>query len=353
MDQQFRWRIEYFCESGRALGTLPVEPDWRPASDCARFEAARRGRAPLATGSARFRVEPRWDAGAGRPVLSSARVAHVQASGEELGAVEVGNEYFRALAERESAELLRRGALRAGDRFHFRVCADPLPPAPPQRAAAPQRAALCVEEEVQPIAVELAALAEPLGRARPEGASAGEFPLLIPQRLLEQIEARAAQAGALETGGVLLGRLCRDVAGAEIFAQLTVQLPARHARAERASFTFTHETWAHAHAALELRGARELLLGWWHSHPFQCRGCPPERWLRCAQNRPFFSEDDRALQAACFPKAFHIALLVSDLGLGRRATTAFGWRDGVVRARAFHRIPDARDSHQNPTSREE
>jgi hypothetical protein len=86
---------------------------------------------------------------------------------------------------------------------------------------------------------------------------------------------------------------------------------------------------------LDLRAGGEVLLGWWHLHPEFCARCPEQSRARCAFRRPFFSNEDVALHAACFPRAWQVALLVSDLGEPELRVNLFGWRDAMIAERGF------------------
>mgnify|MGYP006915253084 CR=1 FL=1 len=58
---------------------------------------------------------------------------------------------------------------------------------------------------------------------------------------------------------------------------------------------------------------------------------------------PFFSAEDCLLHRVVFPSAFATALLLSDHGGLDVRASLFGWRDGMVAARGFHRIAAPHD----------
>lgn len=67
-----------------------------------------------------------------------------------------------------------------------------------------------------------------------------------------------------EVGGVLVGRMAAD-GGLPL---VTGAIPALRANEQRATLTFTHETWAHVHRILESEfPPDEQIVGWYHSHP--------------------------------------------------------------------------------------
>jgi hypothetical protein len=164
------------------------------------------------------------------------------------------------------------------------------------------------------------------------------MPLFIPQRVLAEAKALSKEAGAKETGGILIGHLGRDSQLPEIFAQVTAQIPARHTEASLTSLTFTSETWTAVRNALDLRRKGELMLGWWHSHPVRewCKDCSAESQKACAMAVDFFSAHDHALHRTVFPRAYSVALVVNDLSENDATFSMFGWRRGLLESRGFH-----------------
>jgi hypothetical protein len=166
--------------------------------------------------------------------------------------------------------------------------------------------------------------------------NSADFPVVIPDDVLREIYRCARDAGRIETGGILIGHLCRDPETEDIGVEITAQIPARHTVADAARLTFTSETWTDVRAAVDLRRAQELMVGWWHLHPAHawCEACPPERQQVCRLATGFLSPEDRALHRAMFPKAFTTALVVTNSvsGLNPRL---FGWRRGVLEPRGF------------------
>ena len=143
--------------------------------------------------------------------------------------------------------------------------------------------------------------------------------------MIEETVELMVRAGGKETGGILIGHLHRDPGRRQLFLEVTAQIPAQHAEQELARLTFTPETWTAVDAALALRGKGEIQLGWWHSHPAShwCDDCPPETRRRCksagAPSGDFFSAHDVALHRTVFPRAYSIALVLSD-GCGNAGT---------------------------------
>jgi proteasome lid subunit RPN8/RPN11 len=123
-----------------------------------------------------------------------------------------------------------------------------------------------------------------------------DLPVFIAQALIEQAVERVITADTLETGGILLGRLHRDVNLSDgVFLEITAQIPARHTEEREMQVTFTQQTWAAARDALALRRSDEQIIGWFHSHPDFCARCAPEKRAACALSGIFFSSADCSL----------------------------------------------------------
>ena len=179
------------------------------------------------------------------------------------------------------------------------------------------------------------------------------LPVFIPQSILDEAAERSGEAGANETGGILIGRLHRDPDG-PVFVEVTAQIPARHAKAEVTSLTFTRETWTDVQAALDLRasGGREIMVGWWHTHSFLkeiCQDCQKRKDRTCNKDALFLSEDDRVLHRTVFPRAWNVALVVSDAPCSGLSYALFGWSRGRIARRGFHVL----DGDRTPGDRRE
>jgi proteasome lid subunit RPN8/RPN11 len=257
---------------------------------------------------------------------------------------EIPKSYFTSLAEHGSREWVDKGKLAAGELYTYRVCAYPIATdfseADTRRAGTDESIAFQVEAVSDPIPLMESQLEAFFDRATPEGEQCeADVPVFIAQTVIDEVSALAEEAGDKETGGVLVGRLHRDSSTPEIFIEVVAQIPAKHAEATGTSFSFTHETWAAADTAIELRGRGEIILGWHHTHPIFCNpACPEERRKACVFGRPFFSAEDIHLHRVCFPHPYQIALLISDLPDVGSTPALFGWRSGVVSARGYYAV---------------
>lgn len=335
----FEFAAEFFTEEGRRLERVTLAPDWRPALEWVRLEGVREGRLRPVTGDASGEVAPIWDGRAGEPIVAAFRAV--------VGGVsrEIPKAYVRDAVQEASAGLVEKGLLSSGDVYRWIVTAGSV-----AAGHDPRDDDLVVEEIVQPLPIAGASFGALASHARAAGASDSDgnrLPVFVPRRILDEAEALARAARDVETGGVLVGRLCRDDARdastpPALFLDVTAQIAAPHTRAESTRLTFTADTWAAVQAALTLRRRDEVMVGWWHYHPDFCRlrGCPPERRARCPGASPVFSQEDTHLTRACFPAAHHVALLVSDSTPAGLAWSMYGWWQGMVSARGFHVFDD-------------
>ncbi len=335
-DNQFRYVAEIISCTGNTVDRVTLIPDWIPALEWSHFEGIRKGRIPPYTQPTQAQIVPVWDRGLGAPYLGYLRVLFCS---DEINGFhcDIPIAYFSSLVQQKSSMLVDSGKLAAGEQFTYKICAYRV--ISPSQIPLEDTDKLTVEAVSDRLEIEPWVLDPLIKEGQQRGGAAwysADFPVFIPQTVLDEATILATQAGELETGGILVGRLRRDKTGKEVFLQITAQVPAKHTVAERASLKFTGETWAAATAAIELRGKNEQICGWHHSHPWFCKKCPPESQRVChLSKKPFFSGDDCSVHRTVFSRAFHIALLLSFLGPQKLSIDCFGWREGRIKPRGF------------------
>jgi hypothetical protein len=333
----YRYGLLLFRKDGSALGSASVTVDWEPAAEWTRFHHARRGGVPLA-GEGTASIEPLWNKTEGEPYLGGFRVAYE--SGGQKVSWDFPTSYFREAASQASAEFVKRGKLEAGDTYLYQAVAFA------GNGKAAGGLALEVVEEPPDLRFVESHLDDFRRRSVPAGVvDADDMPVFIPQRVLDEAAALTRGAEKRETGGILIGRLHHDAALPEIFAEVTAQIPAEHTEGTVAKLTFTAETWSAASAAIRLRNQGEVYLGYWHSHPVRewCRAkeCTPEKQKTCQLAKDFFSEDDRAVMRAAFPRAHSLGLVANDTAFLDLSFSLFGWREGRIHPRGFHLLEES------------
>ncbi len=360
VSDRYRYALELHKREPQALlATVAVRPDWAPALEWARFQALRRCNSEeVELREARVWIEPVFDHERGAPYVERLR-AVVEGGNGASGESEIPLAYFHELARSASSSLVSAGRLEVGEVFAYRVCAYADPQARPA-AAGESEPDSAWEADVTPLAqsvrLEEERLDDYLGAAVPEGTiTADQFAVLIPASVLSECIELMRIAGAVETGGILLGHLRRDVERGDVFVQVTAQIPARQAQQELSRLTFTAETWASVEAALDLRGRDELFVGWWHTHPSDhwCRDCPPEKKARCpvAGRGDYFSTHDAQLHRTVFPRAYSLALVLGGPceADGQPSCRLFGWEQGMIASRGFYVLDDQPRPAATPT----
>ena len=319
--------------SGVVLGCVHVPMDWVPAQETLALEMLRRGIGGSA--AEMVGIEPEWEA-PGRPRIRGFS-ATLLAAGEPAVSRRFPLSYFADQARIAAEHFVETGALKAGDLFEYSVLA-----VPQERTPVAARR-FVVENSEAAVPVKAADLKTMMGSALALGTSDGEeMPAFVQWRVLEQISALTRRAGAMETGGVLVGHVCRDEG--KVFVEITAQVPTP-AQGELTRLAFTPAVWSSVRAATNARGAGEIWCGWWHSHSWwhapiaqQQQAIDETTRVANAAAQPFFSEDDRQVHRTVFPRAYSVALLVTDSPHGGMSWSAFGWQLGRIVARGFHAV---------------
>jgi proteasome lid subunit RPN8/RPN11 len=330
----YQYALMLYGAGEAPLGQVVVAVDWEPAREWAEFSAIRRGLLSADEAGRVCTVQPLWHTTLGEPYLQGFRIS-VRTNETIETATDFTKAYFRPLAKQAASLLMKKGILKKGERFKFLAAAFPRQ----EKAQETPKFSFTTEEVTPGLTIREASLAAFVGDSATHGnVDAVDMPLFVPQRILEEAKGLSKAAGAKETGGILIGHLLRDASAREVFAEVTAQIPARHAEAELTKLKFTPQTWTDVRAALELRRRDEIMLGWWHSHPVRewCKGCSKESQQACTMAVDFFSAHDHALHRTVFPRAYSIALVVNDLA-GELATfSLFGWRRGLLESRGFN-----------------
>ena len=354
MRQEHAFVLALFGADGHALAEFRITPDFMPALEWTALTGLRCDRrlSAIAATSAGC-IEPIFDSVHGAPRLAAfrARVPSPRVGVPDLE-MDFHPLYFTELAQVAASQLVNDGSLKVGDTFVFEARAYHVDTGDQCRGG------FAVEEQPHPLELlpvsirDLAASAEAIGTPNDQ-----DIPVFIPAETLAETAVRARAHPAEETGGLLIGRLCRDVDSSEIAVLITAQVPAVGTAATATRLRFTPETWTAANDAITLRRKNELMLGWWHSHPVGAwRAMDGAAAAQPGPDRPggdegkirtvarssggkvsgFFSASDAHVHRSVFGRAYQTALVVTDAAEDGLDWTLFGWRWGLLVSRGFH-----------------
>ncbi len=290
------------------------------------------GRLPCEADAVRARVAPVWSA---EPIVSELQVElRTLRDGAESGSFlhcQRDGRWTRRCRQRVD-RLRDEGALGSEERAWMRVVA----------TRAPARTA--TGESPWPLLEDLPVVDRTLGdlgvRALGEGGLAPERPVLVSERMLEEIVVATERAGASETGGAALGTIARlpEPLPGTTTALVTVLTACvadpRHAGSP-GRFTFSPEGLAEAARIADVRGRGESVLTVFHTHGWgtDCGRCNESETCAiptCAS----VSDDDYVVAESLFPsKATLLPIAGRKLGApGRRPVLeVHAWRSGLLR----------------------
>lgn len=343
-NDHFRYALELFRNDGASAGQYPVDIDWEPIRQLARFDALCRDE-PQENDQQKCPALPHWDKALGKPYVSGFELTE---NTDEI----VTTHYLGSPALSLANQLIDEGKLES-DTYAFRVLAYPM------NDRKPAAFSMTVESVDPDLCLTDGDLAELLPRASQCGdLTENDLPVFVPQRVLDECRQLTSAANGQETGGILIGGLSRDAATGAVFLETTAQISAQYTVAAETSLAFTPETWTQVQGAIDLRQRDEIMLGWWHSHPIKawCAKCPPEKRKKCPLLVDYFSAQDRLLHRTVFPAAYSIALVVNELAEDKQTISMFGWRKGLVVQRGFQVLDGptnaASDQDSNNTQEE-
>jgi hypothetical protein len=330
----FRFAVVIFNEDGANVGTIPVVHDFEPTNEWARFFLQRKGHLGVDGNGCASTLIPIFDPKLGEPYCRGYRIEVARPGGTHV-AVDFPNTHLREYSAAVASRFVEQKKLREGEIFSYVVVAYPAP------RELSRTAGLKVTNTSPSLPAQDAVLEDFLARAMPSGVIDNEdMPVFVSRRMLDEAATQTHAEAGTETGGILIGKLWRDEAAAEIFVEVTAQIPAEHTNGSNVKLTFTPQTWAAADAAVRLRRQGEIYLGYWHSHPVRewCRtkACTLEAQKNCYLAKDFFSADDEAVMRAAFSRAYNIAIVANDTAFTDLTFSMFGNRKGNTQPRGFY-----------------
>jgi proteasome lid subunit RPN8/RPN11 len=172
--------------------------------------------------------------------------------------------------------------------------------------------------------------------------SVDDLPVLVDLGVIEEIVEETRRNPACEIAGFLLGHLQRDERTQEVYVVVTGLVSATGTtEASSTSVTYTPSSFALARQIMKLRSAGELIIGWFHSHPFKlCSACPLPTPPECIAKILFYSLDDVDLMQSTFQLPYMVGLLAAvdariEQAVGHLPVRLYGWCNGEIKPRGF------------------
>jgi proteasome lid subunit RPN8/RPN11 len=336
----YQFRLELVHERRRIHEITLARADFTRAAEAVYFDGLRRG----IFSHYDFRLDdavirPRFYTGdGGSPRVKGFEVSLPTPDGDEHS-LAFDRRIFHNLVRRTGAELILAGKVPPGAILLYQATAYPDDAPSGCGGFAIELEAEAPDIPVRPGSRKSLAPVQAWDAPRP-----GDFPVLLPQHVIEEAVEEARRAAEREVGGVLLGHLRRDEDSGELYLEVTCLVPGEQTQATELSVTFTGQTWARVREVIAVRGEGEIFVGWMHSHPMRfCAECPLPVPKECIDKVLFFSGDDEFLMELSFARPFMVGLLAAgeprlEAALGHAPVRLFGWRNGLFEARGFEVI---------------
>lgn len=173
-----------------------------------------------------------------------------------------------------------------------------------------------------------------------------DFPVWIAEHVVEEMIEYVLQNKEKERAGFLIGHICRDPITHQIFllchAQVAAETEGISGYPDKENSSITHfqflpENFFKVQRLIELRKKDEIVLGWYHSHPwpFAC-----EKKEKCTCMSVFFSISDVDVMQSAFGAPYQIAIVIGRASLENMKATPqmYGWKNGVIAKRNFYQF---------------
>lgn len=336
--EAYRWLADISKPSGQHIAQTELDIDFAPLAECAFLAGLRANSLTAVKYSGMAEIEPIWDIETHKPYVMGINVtvnSNDRLYSHRINTVENG--LFRSAVLRVSSGLVKRGELIDGEKFNYRILAISKPS--PQRVDNDFELKAIEEPLAINNAVSLNSLMDKSIRHGVASWHKEDIPVFFSERVVSEARVLGEKSGESESGGILLGHLCRD--NDNLFIVIRAFIEAQYTEAKSMSLTFTADTWKAVQITLDLRDQDERIMGWSHSHPVfaWCKRCDEARRSICPLQKPFFSDSDINVQRTVFSSAFMIAMLFSFLSQ-RTSVDLFGWRDGQVVPRGYYVVSD-------------
>lgn len=337
---EYRFQLELADESGDWVREEPLgRHDFKSAVYAACFERVRQGiLAEYSPHIETARIDPVFsDATDRAPYAAGFRIAE-GAHGHNDPGMGFSLTYFGSRASRIRSQLVRQEQIPDASQLRYYLSAYLDQCRPHDRSRSP----ISLDATTFHVPLREKRRAE-LGDAETwDNPDPADVPVLVARSLLAEAIDESQRAPDREIGGVLLGHVCREPATGEVFVEVTCLVSGEETvQSTQTTVTFTPETWLLARQVINLRGAGEIMVGWYHSHPFRlCQECTLPAPAKCVNKILFYSQDDVQVMETTFDQPYMVGLLAAvdtrlERSLGHAPVRLFGWRKGEIHARGF------------------
>jgi hypothetical protein len=259
--------------------------------------------------------------------------------------------YVAPLAHRMAEELVELGALARGDAYAYELEIRPREaPAEPVAGAG----GIAITTTTRPPDHARMPLVPLLERARLVGEAASRcFPVVFAESAHEKAEHYARKGAAsdppVETGALLIGRLCACPDSGEMFVVVDDALEVFDAAQQEFALIYTSATWTRVETVLRGLRARPggdptRLVGQAHGHNFdlnlqRCDAC--DAAAVCTTTNVFVSAEDRRFMRAVFAgQPWSLCWIAGTNARDEDVAKLFTMRCGAPAERGYHVAPD-------------
>jgi hypothetical protein len=313
----------------------------------------RRGHVDVALGSVRAELLPvHRDAGPKGPVCHGFDLAARDPEGREA-TLYFSRDCLGPVAARGARRLVESGVLEPGQLYYFDLePGSPLARNDAARVAGPagRGAPELLDLPLAPLLARAGATADP--------SYAVHYPVLFTREAAlraERVSRKGAQASpAVETGGLLVGPLCRCPDTGEVFAVVLDVLEAIGSKATTHSLSYSGATWDRIQTVLRARRQHPAtrhhrMIGQAHGHNFlplggvaPCEAC--DHVEVCTRTSAYLSEDDRTWCRSVFSaEPWQLSMVFGHDAKGRDVSAFYGQQGGSLVRRGYHVVDGVDD----------